>query len=95
MRAQDMSWQNTNIWQGSSFSKQEHTVINIGDPDGVPRLVSIEEASQLAQPNFRQITCVRSSQGYEWNPGLLYHTSGISSHTDKVFRDLPPILCRM
>jgi hypothetical protein len=25
---------------GSSLSKQEHTVINIGDPDGVPRLVS-------------------------------------------------------
>lgn len=38
----------------SSFSKQEHTVINIGDPDGVPRL----------------ITCVRSSQGYEWNPEI-------------------------
>lgn len=38
----------------SSFSKQEHTVIDIGDPDGVPRL----------------ITCVRSSQGYEWNPEI-------------------------
>lgn len=38
----------------SSLSKQEHTVINIGDPDGVPRL----------------ITCVRSSQGYEWNPEI-------------------------
>jgi hypothetical protein len=24
---------------GSSIAKQEHTVINIGDPDGVPRLV--------------------------------------------------------
>jgi len=38
----------------SSLSKQEHTVINIGDPDGVPRL----------------ITCVRYSQGYEWNPEI-------------------------
>lgn len=28
-----------NICTGSSFSKQEHTVINIGDPEGVPRLV--------------------------------------------------------
>ncbi|KFY92571.1 hypothetical protein V498_04860 [Pseudogymnoascus sp. VKM F-4517 (FW-2822)] len=33
---------------------QEHTVINIGDPDGTPRL----------------ITCVRYSQGYEWNPEI-------------------------
>ncbi|TVY31928.1 hypothetical protein LSUB1_G007925 [Lachnellula subtilissima] len=39
---------------GSSLSKQEHTVINIGDPDGVPRL----------------ITCVRSSQGFDWNPEI-------------------------
>ncbi|ELR03803.1 hypothetical protein VC83_04743 [Pseudogymnoascus destructans] len=38
----------------SSFSQQEHTVINIGDPDGTPRL----------------ITCVRYSQGYEWNPEI-------------------------
>jgi len=38
----------------SSLSKQEHTVINIGDPDGVPRL----------------ITCVRSSQGFDWNPEI-------------------------
>lgn len=30
----------TNDSTGSSLSKQEHTVINIGDPDGVPRLVS-------------------------------------------------------
>jgi hypothetical protein len=29
-----------NNYPGSSLSKQEHTVINIGDPDGVPRLVS-------------------------------------------------------
>jgi len=38
----------------SSLSKQEHTVINIGEPDGTPRL----------------ITCVRSSQGFDWNPEI-------------------------
>lgn len=38
----------------TSLSKQEHTVINIGDPDGPPRL----------------ITCVRSSQGFDWNPEI-------------------------
>ena len=36
----------TDVQTGSSFSKQEHTVINIGDPDGVPRLVS----PNLCQP---------------------------------------------
>jgi hypothetical protein len=35
-----LSWQMANYHIGSSLSKQEHTVINIGDPDGVPRLVS-------------------------------------------------------
>lgn len=30
------------IASGSSLLKQEHTVINIGDPDGPPRLVSHE-----------------------------------------------------
>lgn len=38
----------------TSLSKQEHTVINIGDPEGPPRL----------------ITCVRSSQGFDWNPEI-------------------------
>ena len=31
----------TDNYAGSSLSKQEHTVINVGDPDGVPRLVSL------------------------------------------------------
>jgi hypothetical protein len=35
-----------NIYSGSSLSKQEHTVINIGDPDGVPRLVSSPEVGK-------------------------------------------------
>lgn len=36
----------TDYYPGSSLSKQEHTVINIGDPDGVPRLVSSPINSQ-------------------------------------------------
>ncbi|KAI9787754.1 MAG: hypothetical protein M1839_000286 [Geoglossum umbratile] len=36
-----------------SISKQEHTVIDVGHPDGPPRL----------------ITCVKASQGFDWNQG--------------------------
>ncbi|KAL7619821.1 hypothetical protein AAE478_010366 [Parahypoxylon ruwenzoriense] len=39
---------------GSAFCKDECTVINIGDPDGVPRLISY----------------LASSQGFAWNPEL-------------------------
>ncbi|KAI1080964.1 hypothetical protein F5B20DRAFT_85279 [Whalleya microplaca] len=38
----------------SAFSKDECTVINIGDPDGPPRLISY----------------LASSQGFAWNPDL-------------------------
>lgn len=38
----------------SSLSKQECTVINIGDPDGPPRLISY----------------LSSSQGFAWNPEI-------------------------
>ncbi|KAI1136531.1 hypothetical protein F5Y05DRAFT_415302 [Hypoxylon sp. FL0543] len=38
----------------SAFSKDECTVINIGDPDGAPRLISY----------------LASSQGFAWNPEL-------------------------
>ncbi|CAD6502989.1 BgTH12-02663 [Blumeria graminis f. sp. triticale] len=51
----------------SSLLKQEHTVINIGDPGGVPRL----------------ITCVRYSQGYEWNPEIF-----LPSYVDFEFESL-------
>lgn len=48
-------------------------MVNIGDPDGVPRLVSpgglLSDTADMAN-GYTQITCVRSSQGYEWNPGL-------------------------
>ncbi|KAF4508608.1 hypothetical protein G6O67_004964 [Ophiocordyceps sinensis] len=39
---------------GSAISKQECTVINIGDPDGPPRLISY----------------LSSSQGFAWNPEI-------------------------
>ncbi|KAF7562530.1 hypothetical protein G7046_g1611 [Stylonectria norvegica] len=39
---------------GSAISKQESTVINIGDPDGPPRLISY----------------LSSSQGFAWNPEI-------------------------
>ncbi|KJZ77288.1 hypothetical protein HIM_03609 [Hirsutella minnesotensis 3608] len=38
----------------SAISKQECTVINIGDPDGPPRLISY----------------LSSSQGFAWNPEI-------------------------
>ncbi|KAI9872472.1 MAG: hypothetical protein M1830_001490, partial [Pleopsidium flavum] len=38
----------------SSLSKQEHTVVNVGHPDGPPRL----------------ITCVKASQGFDWNQDI-------------------------
>ncbi|KAH7322782.1 hypothetical protein B0I35DRAFT_476697 [Stachybotrys elegans] len=38
----------------SAISKQESTVINIGDPDGPPRLISY----------------LSSSQGFAWNPEI-------------------------
>ncbi|KUI63252.1 hypothetical protein VP1G_10396 [Cytospora mali] len=39
---------------GSAISKSESTVINIGEPDGPPRLISY----------------LSSSQGFAWNPEL-------------------------
>jgi hypothetical protein len=39
---------------GTALSKQESTVINIGEPEGTPRL----------------ITYLSSSQGFAWNPEL-------------------------
>ncbi|OAR00265.1 hypothetical protein LLEC1_01649 [Akanthomyces lecanii] len=38
----------------SALSKEQSTVINIGDPDGPPRL----------------ITYLSSSQGFDWNPEI-------------------------
>jgi len=64
----------TDFYPGSSLSKQEHTVINIGDPDGVPRL----------------ITCVRSSQGYEWNPEI-FLPSYVESNFESLERKRDPV----
>ncbi|PHH75575.1 hypothetical protein CDD80_2246 [Ophiocordyceps camponoti-rufipedis] len=47
------SWLTAVSATGSAISKQQCTVINIGDPDGPPRLISY----------------LSSSQGFAWNPG--------------------------
>ncbi|KFY08287.1 hypothetical protein V492_06370 [Pseudogymnoascus sp. VKM F-4246] len=64
----------TGFYAGSSFSQQEHTVINIGDPDGTPRL----------------ITCVRYSQGYEWNPEI-FLPSYMESDFESIERKRDPV----
>ncbi|OAA71645.1 hypothetical protein ISF_02196 [Cordyceps fumosorosea ARSEF 2679] len=46
----------------SALSMEKSTVINIGDPDGPPRL----------------ITYLSSSQGFDWNPGRLAQPPGFS-----------------
>ncbi|KAF9634517.1 hypothetical protein BFW01_g5412 [Lasiodiplodia theobromae] len=85
---------------GSSISKSEHTVINVGHPDA-PRLVSsaIPRASshlrfgssRLANPTpANQITCVRSSQGFDWNQDIFlpsyadYESSELERRQDPV-----------
>lgn len=56
--------------QGSAISKQESTVINIGEPDGTPRLVSLQVRNKKCPANLDfQITYLSSSQGFAWNPG--------------------------
>ncbi|KAH7460480.1 hypothetical protein FOMA001_g19553 [Fusarium oxysporum f. sp. matthiolae] len=53
---------------GCSFlSKQECTVINIGEPNGPPRLVSDFGPVLLRPP---EICYVSSSQGFAWNPEI-------------------------
>ncbi|KAL6852959.1 hypothetical protein ACO1O0_007507 [Amphichorda felina] len=55
----------------SAISKQESTVINIGDPDGPPRLVSIQAGGKRRHTNLNsQITYLSSSQGFAWNPEI-------------------------
>ncbi|KAL2358574.1 hypothetical protein BJ546DRAFT_17866 [Cryomyces antarcticus] len=59
---------------GSSLSKAEHTVINVGHPDGPPRL----------------ITCVKASQGFDWNQDIFlpsradYESSNLERKQDPV-----------
>ncbi|KAK8183432.1 uncharacterized protein BKA78DRAFT_258010, partial [Phyllosticta capitalensis] len=58
---------------GSSISKSEHIVVNVGHPDA-PRL----------------ITCVKASQGFDWNQDIFlpsyadYDTSDIDRRPDPV-----------
>jgi len=49
-------------------------VINIGDPDGPPRL----------------ITCVRSSQGFDWNPEI-FLPSYVESDFESLERRRDPV----
>ena len=42
-----------------TFSRQEHTVVNVGgDEEG--------------EGGLRLITCVKASQGFDWNQGMLH-----------------------
>ncbi|KAL1310853.1 hypothetical protein AAFC00_001085 [Neodothiora populina] len=57
----------------SSLSRSEYTVINVGGPDGPPRL----------------ITCVKSSQGFDWNqdiflPSYMDYESDLEHRPDPV-----------
>ncbi|KAF7860566.1 uncharacterized protein EAF02_010800 [Botrytis sinoallii] len=59
----------------TALAKEEHTTINIGDPDGTPRL----------------ITCVRSSQGFDWNPEIFF-PSYMESDFESLERKREPVL---
>ncbi|KAF7876365.1 hypothetical protein EAF04_001458 [Stromatinia cepivora] len=58
----------------TALAKEEHTTINIGDPDGTPRL----------------ITCVRSSQGFDWNPEI-FLPSYMESDFESLERKRDPV----
>ncbi|KAI9643636.1 hypothetical protein NHQ30_008258 [Ciborinia camelliae] len=58
----------------TALAKEEHTTINIGDPDGTPRL----------------ITCVRSSQGFDWNPEI-FLPSYMESDFESLERKREPV----
>ncbi|GAB7344467.1 hypothetical protein MBLNU457_2305t1 [Dothideomycetes sp. NU457] len=59
---------------GTSISKSEYTVINVAGPDGPPRL----------------ITCVKASQGFDWNQDIFlpsymdYDSSDLERKPDPV-----------
>lgn len=45
-------------------------MINIGDPDGPPRLVAhLSPSPRLLVADLLQISYLSSSQGFAWNPG--------------------------
>ncbi|TDZ34981.1 hypothetical protein C8035_v010176 [Colletotrichum spinosum] len=54
IQKQKMAHQRRPSLLSSALSKQESTVINIGDPNGAPRLISY----------------LSSSQGFAWNPEI-------------------------
>ncbi|KAJ4346524.1 uncharacterized protein N0V89_010455 [Didymosphaeria variabile] len=52
-----------------AFSRAEHTVVNIGNSD-MPRLVLWPRGTQDGKEKAdqsEQITCVKASQGFDWN----------------------------
>lgn len=60
----------------ATFSKAEHTVINVGEEE-CPRLVwarilrlQLCRVSSRTTANIPQITCVKASQGFDWNQGM-------------------------
>ncbi|USW56140.1 hypothetical protein Slin15195_G094590 [Septoria linicola] len=58
---------------GTSLSKSEYTVINLGHEDGPPRLV----------------TCVKSSQGFDWNQELFLPSYVASEYADEDLEHRP------
>jgi len=58
---------------GSSLSKSEHTVVDLGAGGGMPRLVSLVAI----------VSCVKSSQGFDWNQELF-----LPSYADYESQDL-------
>ncbi|KAK7633815.1 hypothetical protein IWX48DRAFT_413724 [Phyllosticta citricarpa] len=73
----------------SSISKSEHIVVNVGHPDA-PRLVRRHTDRQVLIIWRAQITCVKASQGFDWNQDIFlpsyadYDTSDIDRRPDPV-----------
>ncbi|KAF4549042.1 Hypothetical protein D9617_24g017560 [Elsinoe fawcettii] len=67
-------WERRPSLLGTSLSHSEYTVINVAGPDGPPRLV----------------TCVKSSQGFDWNQDIFlpsyidYDSSDLERKPDPV-----------
>lgn len=63
---------------GSAFAQSEAHTVNIGDPDGPPRLVSPVPISHEAECSpsritdhcLEQISYVAAGQGFAWNPEM-------------------------
>jgi len=58
-----------------TFSRQEHTVINVGEEEG---------------EGLRLITCVKASQGFDWNMEM-FLPSYVDYHFDDLERRQDPV----